>query len=61
MMYNRGHAADYEDWVNQGATGWSWEENLPYFDRTEGNKEIGTLVSENYHSQSGPLPVKRVS
>ncbi|XP_072934789.1 glucose dehydrogenase [FAD, quinone]-like [Epargyreus clarus] len=59
MMYHRGHKADYEDWVNAGAEGWSWEENLPYFDMTEGNKEIGTVVNGSYHSDQGPLPVKR--
>ncbi|XP_028035245.1 glucose dehydrogenase [FAD, quinone]-like [Bombyx mandarina] len=59
MMYHRGHAADYDDWVKLGAEGWSWEENLPYFDMTEGNKEIGTIVSQKHHSSSGPLPVQR--
>ncbi|KAL4712336.1 hypothetical protein ACJJTC_001497 [Scirpophaga incertulas] len=59
MMYHRGHAADYEDWVNAGATNWSWEENLPFFDKTEGNKQIGTLVSAQHHSDKGPLPVQQ--
>ncbi|XP_053617704.1 glucose dehydrogenase [FAD, quinone]-like isoform X2 [Plodia interpunctella] len=59
MMYHRGHAADYEDWVNAGAKGWSWEENLPYFDMTEGNKQIGSLVSAKHHSDTGPLPVQQ--
>ncbi|XP_013184170.2 glucose dehydrogenase [FAD, quinone] [Amyelois transitella] len=59
MMYHRGHPADYEDWVNAGAKGWSWEENLPYFDMTEGNKQVGTLVSAKHHSESGPLPVQQ--
>ncbi|XP_063833068.1 glucose dehydrogenase [FAD, quinone]-like [Ostrinia nubilalis] len=59
MMYHRGHAADYEDWVAAGAEGWSWEENKPYFDMTEGNKQIGSLVSGEHHSASGPLPVQQ--
>ncbi|KAL4712374.1 hypothetical protein ACJJTC_001535 [Scirpophaga incertulas] len=59
MMYHRGHPADYDDWVAAGATGWSWEENKPYFDMTEGNKQIGTLVSEQHHSDKGPLPVQQ--
>ncbi|KAI5642555.1 GMC oxidoreductase domain-containing protein [Phthorimaea operculella] len=58
LMYHRGHKADYEDWVAAGAKGWSWEENRKYFDMTEGNKEIGTLVSEEYHSADGPLPIQ---
>ncbi|XP_049879102.1 glucose dehydrogenase [FAD, quinone]-like [Pectinophora gossypiella] len=61
LMYHRGHAADYEDWVKAGATGWSWEENKKYFDMTEGNKQIGTLVSEEYHSKDGPLPIQQFS
>lgn len=60
MMYHRGRIADYDDWVDFGAEGWSWEDNRPFFDLTEGNKEIGTLVSAEYHSSSGPLPVQRV-
>ncbi|KAG6442999.1 hypothetical protein O3G_MSEX002674 [Manduca sexta] len=59
MMYHRGRPADYDGWVEFGADGWSWEDNLPFFDMTEGNKEIGTLVSAQYHSRSGPLPVQR--
>ncbi|XP_063628728.1 glucose dehydrogenase [FAD, quinone]-like [Cydia splendana] len=59
MMYHRGHAADYDDWVAAGATGWSWEENLPYFDMTEGNKQVGSLVSGEYHSNKGPMPVQQ--
>ncbi|KAI8442158.1 hypothetical protein MSG28_005766 [Choristoneura fumiferana] len=58
-MYHRGHAADFEDWVAAGAEGWSWEENLPYFDMTEGNKQIGSLVSWQHHSDKGPLPVQQ--
>lgn len=60
MMYHRGHAADYEDWVAFGAEGWSWEDNLPYFDMTEGNKQIGSLVSGQHHSDKGPLPIQQV-
>ncbi|CAH0402734.1 unnamed protein product [Chilo suppressalis] len=59
MMYHRGHPADYDDWVQAGADGWSWDENRPYFDMTEGNREIGSLVSEKYHSSTGPLPVQQ--
>ncbi|CAG9791495.1 unnamed protein product [Diatraea saccharalis] len=59
MMYHRGHPADYDDWVQAGAEGWSWKDNLPYFEMSEGNKQIGTLVSAKYHSSSGPMPVQQ--
>ncbi|XP_026314157.1 glucose dehydrogenase [FAD, quinone]-like [Hyposmocoma kahamanoa] len=59
MMYHRGHAPDYEDWVKAGAVGWSWEENKKYFYMTEGNKQVGTLVNASYHSSNGTLPIQQ--
>ncbi|RCK48031.1 GMC family oxidoreductase [Thalassospira profundimaris] len=41
MIYMRGQAADYDRWVVEGATGWGWDDVLPYF-----------IKSENYHSLS---------
>lgn len=60
MMYHRGHKADYDDWVKQGATGWSWEENINYFLKSEDNQQIGSVVSSEYHSSGGPMPVQQV-
>ncbi|KAJ8711297.1 hypothetical protein PYW07_008539 [Mythimna separata] len=59
MMYMRGQPADYDGWAVNGATGWSWYEVLPYFLRSEDNKEIGNGVSAQYHSRGGPLPVQK--
>ncbi|XP_045503222.1 glucose dehydrogenase [FAD, quinone]-like [Colias croceus] len=59
MMYMRGHAADYDGWAVNGATGWSWFEVMPYFLKSEDNKEIGSGVSGQYHNTGGPLPVQR--
>ncbi|WP_448661598.1 GMC family oxidoreductase [Sphingomonas sp. CJ20] len=36
MVYIRGDRADYEDWVEAGAKGWSFDELLPYFLKSEG-------------------------
>ena len=34
MLYNRGNRRSYDTWVNNyGATGWSYDEVLPYFRR----------------------------
>lgn len=33
--YSRGDRADYDRWARNGATGWSYEEVLPYFRRSE--------------------------
>jgi 4-pyridoxate dehydrogenase len=35
LVYTRGHPGDFERWVRNGATGWSWNEVLPYFKRSE--------------------------
>ncbi|CAF4916935.1 unnamed protein product [Pieris macdunnoughi] len=59
MMYMRGHAADYDGWAVNGAPGWSWFEVMPYFLRSEDNKEISEGVSGQYHNTGGPIPVQR--
>ncbi len=53
MLYIRGHRQDYADWVAAGALGWSWNELLPYFVRTEDQQRI----RNKYHGQGGPLHV----
>jgi choline dehydrogenase len=36
MVYVRGNAADYDRWAfDEGATGWSYAECLPYFIRSQ--------------------------
>ncbi len=35
MIYMRGQARDYDLWRQQGNAGWSWDEVLPYFRRSE--------------------------
>ncbi|MER6415044.1 GMC family oxidoreductase [Streptomyces humidus] len=55
MIYVRGNPADYDAWACQGAAGWSYDEVLPYFKRSE-DFEGG----ESYHhGAGGPLPVTR--
>src|SRR5207244_6996603 len=36
MMYVRGHPGDFDSWAEGGATGWSYDEILPYFRKSEG-------------------------
>lgn len=38
MVYLRGHPNDYDGWAQQGCRGWSWEEVMPYFKRSESNE-----------------------
>lgn len=44
MIYNRGNRRDYDTWAAKGAVGWSYDEVLPYFKRSENNTDA-TLVS----------------
>ena len=53
MIYIRGHALDYERWVDQGAEGWSYAEVLPYFRRCESHANR----NDAYHGADGPLAV----
>lgn len=53
MIYIRGHRQDYADWVAAGAQGWSWDELLPHFIRTEDHQRLGLPL----HGQGGPLTV----
>ncbi|CAG9791473.1 unnamed protein product [Diatraea saccharalis] len=59
MMYMRGHAADYDGWAINGAKGWSWFDVMPYFLKSEDNKQIGNGISGQYHSTGGPIPVQK--
>ena len=55
MVFIRGHALDYERWVREGATGWSYADVLPYFRRSE---RVRGEASE-YRGDSGPIAVRR--
>ncbi|NKF25185.1 choline dehydrogenase [Pseudomonas sp. BGM005] len=52
MMYVRGQREDYDDWSAKGCPGWSWNEVLPYFKRSERLDEGG---SEAHHGRTGEL------
>jgi len=55
MAYIRGNRLDYDGWAEQGASGRSYEEVLPYFRRSEDNQEF----NDHYHARGGPLTVSR--
>ncbi|CAN7948233.1 unnamed protein product, partial [Ixodes pacificus] len=58
MIYNRGNRRDYDSWAAGGALGWSYDEVLPYFMRSEDNTD-STLTSNGYHGVGGELTVSR--
>ena len=53
MIYLRGHRADFDEWAAMGCTGWSYDEVLPYFKRSEDNER----GESHFHSVGGPLAV----
>lgn len=53
MIYVRGHATDYDDWAKLGNEGWSWQDVLPYFIKSENNARL----SDALHGTEGPLHV----
>jgi len=53
MIYIRGQAQDYDRWCQAGLTGWSFEDVLPYFKRSEANEN----GADAYHGGAGPLCV----
>lgn len=56
MVYIRGQREDFERWAQQGNEGWSYQEVLPYFMRSE-HCERG---ANQYHGSGGPLWVSEI-
>ncbi|XP_067123028.1 glucose dehydrogenase [FAD, quinone]-like [Centruroides vittatus] len=52
MVYIRGNLKDYDQWAENGAEGWSGDEVLPYFLKSEDNTDINN-VDSGYHSTGG--------
>lgn len=57
MMYSRGHPRDYDQWAQTGAIGWSYDDVLPYFRKSE-RSDRG---SSHWHGTEGPVSVSRIS
>ena len=53
LLYVRGQARDYDHWRQLGNTGWSFEDVLPCFRRSE-DQERG---ADAWHGSGGPLAV----
>ena len=54
MCFLRGHSLDFERWVREGATGWSWRDVLPYFKKLETWQGGESL----YRGGGGPVHVR---
>ena len=56
-IYTRGHRSDYDRWArDEGAEGWSFDEVMPYFLRSEGN----SILAGEWHGTEGPLGVSNI-
>ncbi len=53
LLYVRGQREDYDRWAALGNKGWSYEEVLPYFKKSE-DQDRG---ADKYHGVGGPLKV----
>jgi choline dehydrogenase len=53
MIYVRGNRADYDAWAAAGHEGWSYDDVLPYFKRSEDNER----GEDAYHGVGGPMSV----
>jgi choline dehydrogenase len=58
MAYVRGHPGDFDSWAAGGAQGWSYDDVLPYFRKSEGLAPSGDIVVDaDAHNTGGPLGV----
>ena len=55
MLYVRGNRHDYDRWAQAGLSGWSYEDVLPSFLRSESHEQR----RDDYHSRDGELAVCR--
>ncbi len=56
MIYIRGQARDYDGWRQAGNVGWSWDDVLPYFKRSE---DQAALPADDVHGTGGEWRVER--
>jgi len=53
LLYIRGQRQDFDHWRQLGNVGWSYEDVLPYFKKSEGQQR----GPNSYHGADGPLAV----
>jgi len=55
QIYTRGNALDYQEWRQLGCTGWSYDDVLPYYRKSEDNDSYDNA----FHGRGGPLSVSK--
>lgn len=58
MLYVRGNKKDYDAWAALGNTGWSFSDVLPYFKKSEDNRNPYIAANKEYHATGGYLTVE---
>ena len=56
QLANRGAPTDYDEWAERGATGWNWDNVLPYFKKVERDMDF----DGPWHGTEGRIPVRRI-
>ena len=56
LLYVRGQAEDYDQWRQFGNAGWSFDDVLPFFKRSEDQERGG----DDFHGEGGPLSVSNM-
>jgi choline dehydrogenase len=54
MIYMRGQARDYDQWRQMGNRGWSWDDVLPYFLRSEDDSR----GDDEFHAAGGEMRIE---
>jgi len=58
MLYVRGNKGDYDGWEAMGNPGWSYEDILPYFRKSEDNRNPYLAADRRHHGVGGYLTVQ---
>jgi len=56
QLANRGAPTDYDEWHARGATGWNWDNVLPFFKNVERDMDF----DGPWHGNEGRIPVRRI-
>lgn len=60
MGHMRGHPSDFDAWAEAGATGWGWDELLPYFIKSECSPFADRQGTDNAHyGDAGPIHLEQ--
>ena len=57
MGHVRGHPKDFESWVSAGASGWGWDDLLPFFIKSENSP----FADDPHYGNAGPIHLEQPS